>query len=105
MESEMETTKELLKDFEELRDTIVELGPNDRLLARLSMFEVELRARRIEQVYLSLKEEYPDPIEYLELAEPLSDADLQALDEAEGVHQEIHRLVNGSKKRRKKSAH
>lgn len=99
----MNTTKELLNDFKELRDTIIEFGPNERLLVRLSMFEVELRARRIEQDYLSLKEEYPDPIEFLELAEPLSDADIQALDEAEGVHQEIHRLVNGSKKRRKKA--
>lgn len=99
----MNTSKELLNDFKELRDTIIEFGPNERLLVRLSMFEVELRARRIEQDYLSLKEEYPDPIEFLELAEPLSDADIQALDEAEGVHQEIHRLVNGSKKRRKKA--
>lgn len=101
----MDTTKELLNDYKELRDTIVEFGPNDRLLARLGICEVELRARRIEQVYLALKAEYPDPIEFLEDAEPLSDAAIQDLIEAEAVHKEIDRLVNGSKKRRKKAAH
>ena len=101
----MNMTKELLNDYKELRDTIVEFGPNDRLLARLGICEVELRARRIEQVYLALKAEYPDPIEFLEDAEPLSDAAIQDLIEAEAVHKEIDRLVNGSKKRRKKTAH
>jgi len=101
----MNTTKELLNDYKELRDSIVEFGPIDRLLARLAMCEAELRARRIEQVYLALKAEYPDPIEFLEHAEPLSDAARQALDEAESVHIEIGRMVNGSKKRRKKVAH
>lgn len=101
----MNTTKELLNDYKELRDSIVEYGPNDRLLARLGVFEVELRARRIEQIYLTLKAEYPDPIEFLEDAEPLSVAGLKDLHEAEGVHKEIARLVNGSKRRRKKATH
>lgn len=101
----MDTTKELLKDYKELRDTIVEYGPNDRLLARRRVYEVEMRSQQIEQAYLALKSNYPDPIEFLELAKPLDAAALKNLNEAAAVNEEIGKLLDGSKRSRKKAAH
>ena len=100
----METT-DLLKDYKELRDTIAEYGPNERLLARRRLCEVELLAQQIEQDYLMLKEMYPDPIEFLDLAEPLTTQGRRNLEEAAAVDQEIEKLLGGSKSRRKKAKH
>ena len=60
-------------------------------------------AHEIEQDYLMLKEMYPDPIEFLELATPLTAAQLQDLEAAAAVDKEIEKLLSSPRKGNGKS--
>lgn len=101
----MDTTSELLKNYKDLRDLIAACGPNDRLLARLHLCEVELLARQVEQDYVMLKSVYPDPVELLELAKPLSSAGRRNLDKAAALSVEIEKLLAARQKGQKNRKH
>ena len=101
----METTKDLLRNYIELQETIAAFGPCGRLLAQRRVLDVSMQAHQVEQEYLALKEKYPDPIEFLEMATPLTAADRRNLEKAAAVNNEIEKLLGASKRRRKKANH
>ena len=97
-------TKDLLNNYIELRDEIAAIGPSSRLIAMRRLLDISVQSYRVEEEYLALKEEYPDHIEFLELATPLTAADRRNLEEAAAVKEEIGKLLSSSRRPGKRPA-
>jgi hypothetical protein len=105
MESEMETPKDLLKYYIELRDEIVTNGIDSRRRVIRQLLNVAMQSYRAQQRYYRARAQFSDGTEAPECPMVLTAAACRNLTKAAAVNKEIGTHLSELRMRRRKARH
>lgn len=98
------TTKQLLSDCTRFLDQLIEYGPSDELLCEHHCLDEAMNHFQLRHRYEQARIAFALHREFSDSEPPLTQQEIEYLDEAADVHRQITELLHGRKGRRTKRA-